>query len=276
MRRYDDLNKIADEVDLSSLPILRIDQISRIDTHILTQSNIDASSLLQSILAEYEEQRALSSSALPRPSLASYIEKQIQAVNVELIRRAAADRIDNMLKSVSDQSQSNNNSRSQGKLTDSNRSSSAPLLESRTTTYMSDRLGIPQNRNQSEKTAFQARDVKYSRSSSTISETSCEDQESKSLTTTISKRNPSKAFEKISRSENALPMFVVAATEKKIRFYPKKPSTETAEESKEKDRAERYDRISHQSTIIYANLLIQEDSSDEAVDGAQGEETGRA
>lgn len=223
--------KSIDDIDFSSLPILRIDQIPRIDTHILIQVNIDASALLRSIIDE--QCASCEKSSIPRPSLALYIEKQIQLTNAELSRRAAADRIDDMLNSVSERSASD-------KPRESFRSASAPLLEARSSRAGNIAVAKTQNNNTSDNSRA-SRDFVQSQSSSTKHAARKEVSLSNEPESKPSRRKADGAlgYANHPRSDNALLEFVVAATEKKVRFYPKKVSVVSVEEAKEKDRTER-------------------------------------
>ena len=82
---------MASEPDLTGFPILRLDQITIIDSDILRRALGEAVDILRSYEGESE-----------KPKIAGYLQKQVQSIRAELTKRAASDRILAMLEGAVD------------------------------------------------------------------------------------------------------------------------------------------------------------------------------
>lgn len=270
------------EPDTTSYPIIRIDQIHLFDTHALRKCNEEAAKLLADILEEHQltDDSAISNKdqSIPRddessktkvrPKLADYIEKQIQRINKELIERSATQRIDDILDNIcKDKSLRSSSSFKEATIDPSNSSS-----HNRTTSVTSSSAAF--NRAMDDCSTFKPlllpseimASPRQSEAASSINLVA------KSFPTAMSSSDIRKGTRRRSEHEetansNTLPtppthrpsqhvvkaneevfknfgnIFMVAATDKKVRFYPKKAPAESVAEVKERERLERFEEI---------------------------------
>ena len=84
------------DTDMAGFPVLRLDQISQVDTEMLERALEEVPEL---VLGMHEDAKL---SGEPVPKLAAYLQKQIDAMNAEVTKRAAEDRVFSILQGSAD------------------------------------------------------------------------------------------------------------------------------------------------------------------------------
>ena len=84
-------SNIEPEADLSAYPVIRIDQISLLDKSTLTRAKVDVSELLTSLRTDE-----------PSSQMIFYLQKQLDAMSAEEVRRDAEQRVFNLLAGIED------------------------------------------------------------------------------------------------------------------------------------------------------------------------------
>eukprot|EP01038_Epipyxis_sp_PR26KG_P012935 gene12935-17342_t len=82
---------MSNAIDLSGFPIIRMDQISQVDTNLLIQSGNEIQELIVSLVTDKEI-----------PPLVFYLRKQSEAMKSELAKRSAAERVNLLLSGALD------------------------------------------------------------------------------------------------------------------------------------------------------------------------------
>ena len=223
-------------LDIDGYPIIRIDQIASLDTPSLRQAQQDASTLLQELRADGQ----------PSP-LVSYLCRQIESMEREVATRAAADRVQALLNGTCDLLSDRKyesvsipapSPKPQKIVTSSSVTSVAPSPTSLPNkTAMSQPL-LPMSINQppSSQPVVKDKPLPVTGTHDPIYEKIVTDEVPANKT--ASGRPPSgRARRSVAiYNENFGNAFVVAATEKKKRYFPKKVIAEDPEVAKQKAR----------------------------------------
>ena len=267
---------MADDIDLTGYPVFRIDQISRIPTETLLNSENDINELMSNLLVESSHDKP--------PPLISYLKRQLSISRAELATRDALGRVNGLI--GSDRMSLNANGKDhipclpaivsgQGEnvpaipLVIAPSIVSVPFkplpLPSELLWNKSEHKSVDTGKKRFERDKTSLIDVKDKRSvdmlltsRSNNSKLSDDDNEdlagingaSDGIHDVISKprrRRTKSENASASPSKSAMTalyqnfgsQFLVAATEKRIRFYPEKEVKETVEERRENERSER-------------------------------------
>jgi hypothetical protein len=240
-------------IDLDGYPVLRIDQISFIDSNILQNADKDVLDLITSLRSSNDDSQH---------SLAIYLEKQLNAMRKELTLRAASDRISSLLES-SQSLLKNNDS-----LRHSNNAHLRPDVPVSNDIYITPKTGdntannlkcnthsiskfqsIPLPSQLQKNDSFMCNDDKQIKEdtydnlieSSSIPDLSSNKikRDDKDLPTQRPRSEISIRKSTMITNLNFGTSFIVAPTEQKRRFYPKKEKLESEEDKKEKERISR-------------------------------------
>lgn len=278
------------DIDWTAYPVLRIDQISLVTSEDLQKTNYDAKGLLAEITKEY--------SLSDRPPLASYLERQINHITNELTSRSASQRLDKVLLHdensvktpliVNDISSNEIKIRKEHKIEKEPtnlailRPSSASRLDIVTSTAENVFKPLPlpsELRGRSAATVSSPSSLltsttpssKYRDESFSFQQTASVKESYLSSRGVRSRRPRERSPSRLSVdavNRNFGNIFMVAATEKKIRFYPKKKAEEA---NPEHQRLERYRSTS--SLLAWQLTCVQgEDSSSSShaeIDGTE-------
>jgi hypothetical protein len=247
---------MAAKVDLSAYPVLRIDEIPIHSEETLQKCVIDCQQLIQKLQLEADD---------GNKSMLRYLLKQLDTMTAELVKRSAQNRIDKMLRGEMDLlNQDYYKSPSIAEAVPAASAvhlqpTSAPAKISLQSAPLVRQVPLPSQLKyveaQNETTPnCKPKRQSLSRESGSAASLDCEDTESSrgailksqsspSLESSVSRkvlRQPDmkKSIESYNNSFGVT--FVVAATEKKRRFLPKKKQNDSSvEENKEKDRLSR-------------------------------------